>query len=158
MKYFILTITFSFLLCSCNKALPENRNEQASLPEKFNFKEMKLKAITTFIHPENHTTSTLYGNENAYNALLHSDSTPSNSSKNLVLITWKQQDDPKWFGAKIPGSLVSIETLKTNTNFKDLQNITYEFLPGGHLEKNIPASDNGKRIKDILAVQPAVMP
>ncbi|PQA96738.1 hypothetical protein B0A69_01300 [Chryseobacterium shigense] len=138
--------------------MPENRNEQASLPEKFNFKEMKLKAITTFIHPENHTTSTLYGNENAYNALLHSDSTPSNSSKNLVLITWKLQDDPKWFGAKILGSLVSIETLKTNTNFKDLQNITYEFLPGGHLEKNIPASDNGKRIKDILAVQPAVMP
>lgn len=117
---------------------------------------MKLKTITTFINTHNYTTSTLYGNENAYKAMLNSGSI--NNDKTLVLITWKQKDDPNWFGAKIPGSLVSIETLKTNTTFKDEHNIVYEFLPGSHSEKIIPTSDTDKRIKDILTLQPAVMP
>lgn len=158
MKYLTITVMFSFLLCSCNKALPENRNQSASLPEKFNFEAMKLTTITTFINTQNHTTSTLYGNENACAAILNPDSINNNNHKTLVCITWKQQDDPNWFGAKIPGQLASIETLTTDTHFKDTLNIYYKFLPGGHSEKNTPIPDANKRIKAILALRPAVMP
>lgn len=116
---------------------------------------MNLKTITTFINAQNHTTSTLYGNKEAYESLLNSDSV--NNKKILVLITWKQQDEPKWFGAKIPGSLISIETLKTDTNFKDKRNISYGLLPGGNSHDGKPDQAD-KRINDILALQPAVMP
>ena len=57
------------MLSSCKENLPENRNEAASIPESFGFRKMNLKALTTFINPKAKTTSTLFGNDSAYEML-----------------------------------------------------------------------------------------
>ena len=54
--------------------------------------------------------STLYGNEVALKAAGTGTAT---AGEVFALVTWKQQADDHWFGAKIPADLVSVEYVKT---------------------------------------------
>lgn len=144
-----------FTVSACMPA-PENINVPASLPEDFQFEKMGLKTIGATINPEAGTNGILYGNNNALTSLKN----PALSIKGekiLTLVTWKQRDDPRWFGAKSPYDFLMIEVLKTNNSFNENQKITYELIKGKTFTTH-HETDTGKRIQLITAIRPAVMP
>ncbi|WP_219225817.1 cytochrome P460 family protein [Pedobacter antarcticus] len=145
------------LLFGCQQNHPENRNREASLPASFEFSKLGLKTISSIINPELGTTSTLYGNDNALEELKGLTSNHM-VEKTLVLVTWKQQDDPRWFGAKIPSDLKLVEVLKTKSSFKDYENVDYRIYEGRTLGNRKDNLKNEDRIKFITSIQPAVMP
>lgn len=58
----------------------------------------KLKAIRNFINKAEGTTSILY-------------SEIKEGHERRTLYTWKQEDDPNWFGAKMAGKLISVKQI-----------------------------------------------
>jgi hypothetical protein len=160
MKYITHTICVVFCLwivsCNNNTSLPANLNTKASLPDSFKFSPAGLKVITTFINREQGTMSTLYGNALALQQAI-------DSNKRLIagelftLVTWKQQPDQHWFGAKIPCDLLSVEILKTN-HIGDTIATNYERYEGKTLVPDSDISRRSERIHFILDERPSVMP
>ena len=100
--------------------------------------------------------STLYGNVLALqktkdlNAALV-------GGESFTLVTWKQQEDEHWFGAKIPGDLQSVEILKANPDGPQIM-INYQRYEGKDLVLNPDTSYNSERIKFMLGQRASVIP
>lgn len=124
----------ALIFSACGNQAPEAGliNTQASLPNSLKFEEMGLKVKSSFINKKAGTMSMLYA------------SGPG-SGETLVLVTWKQQDDARWFGAKVPGALNTIEIVAANS---------YRKYEGG---KQVNVEDMA-RLAYILRQQPSVMP
>lgn len=154
-KIIIISFLLAFLF-SCKKPLPENRNDGASLPSSFKFDELKVKAITTLVNTNKGTTSILFGNEQAIKELKREEVT--NAEKKLVLVTWQQQEDPRWFGAKIPDHLLMVEVLQTNTIFENINEIQYQLYEGKELTLSTDKTNNTNRVLFIKSIKPSVIP
>lgn len=133
-------------------------NAAANLPEQLQFDKLGLKVITSMINKKEATMSTLYGNDLALNyAKSERDSTIAGME--FALVTWKQQEDERWFGAKIPGKFQHVEMVTSKANGNHIQT-SYKIYTG--------KEENGKwkndsltgkaRIKYILAQTASVMP
>lgn len=128
-------------------------NDAATLPQKLNFNQMGLKVITSMSNKKQATMSTLYGNELA---LDYTKSKGDSATGGMVfaLVSWKQQDDERWFGAKIPGQFQSVEILTTKANGKTLDT-SYKIYKDKW--QTDPLTEK-TRIKYILAQKASVMP
>jgi hypothetical protein len=84
-------------------------NQNASLNGNLPANPLQWKVITSVLNKQDSTMSTLYGDEAAVQyARTHAEHDYPNGST-LALVTWAQADDPRWFGAKIPGQVKSVE-------------------------------------------------
>lgn len=154
-KLVLATFLFSFFL-SCQHPRFENRNEWASFPTSFDFDELNVKAIAVLANPTKGTTSILFGNEQASHELKTMELT--NNDKKLVLVTWKQGDDPHWFGAKIPGDLLTVEVLQTTTSFENINEVAYKLYQGKELILNTENTSQNDRIVFIKSIKPTIIP
>jgi hypothetical protein len=90
----------------------------ASLPLYLPYQPLAWNAITMYVDPRTHTMATLYGNQEAAHAAqshrANSGVAPTYSAGSvLALVTWRQRDDPHWFGGRIPDAPISIEFVRT---------------------------------------------
>ena len=72
---------------------------------------LEWRVIATGVNTQDATMFTLFGNDLA---VMHSRTNPNQpypAGSVLSLVTWTQQEDPRWFGAKIPGTLKSVESV-----------------------------------------------
>jgi hypothetical protein len=74
----------------------------------------------------------------------------------LALTTWLERDDPHWFGAKLPGTLVSLEVLRFNAGADG--RATYTRYAGSPLREVTDNATAEARKAAILAMEPAAMP
>lgn len=98
------------LLCGCGGkkiADADLYNVQARVDAGLPYPVMEWRAITTVVDREADTTSTLFGNDAAVAAARAGRAYPAGAV--LGLVTWRERGDPHWFGARIPGSVVSVE-------------------------------------------------
>lgn len=157
MKNLIVYLIVSAFIVSCSsKNEYEPVNENASLPENFDFNAMNLQVVTSSINHKKQTMMTLYGNASAINELKGTPAKNEDKERVLALITWSRKDDPYWYGAKIPDHLLSVEMIRTNRPLSDSSGIAYHRYEGKGLKKII-TEDNG-RISKILHMKPSVMP
>jgi hypothetical protein len=152
---YISLAVITLMLSACNNPKPSEEllNKKAAIPASFHFDRAGLKVITSSINKKNKTMSTLYGNELALKTAI-SGSTEYPAGENLTLISWKQQDDDRWFGARIPGDLESIEVVKTSAS----NVVDYQKYEGQRLVINPDTTHRQERIKYIFAQKPSVMP
>jgi hypothetical protein len=75
----------------------------------------------------------------------------------FALVTWSQQADDHWFGAKIPGDLQCIELVKTTNGAKG-NSISYNRYIGKSIIADKDTLNRQDRIKYIFDQQPSVMP
>jgi hypothetical protein len=101
-------------VCGCNGkkiADADLYNVQArlptGLPAGLPYGVLEWKAITTVVDRGSEMTSTLFGNDAAVVAARAGTAYPAGAV--LGLVTWRQREDPHWFGARIPGAAVSVE-------------------------------------------------
>jgi hypothetical protein len=82
-------------------------NVQAALPAGLPYPVLEWKAITTSVDRGDETMATLFGNDAAVSAARAGVAYPAGAV--LGLVTWREREDPHWFGARIPGEVVSVE-------------------------------------------------
>jgi hypothetical protein len=152
----ILLISLILLLSACTHATNSASlvNDAASLPESFNISKTGLKVITSFINKKQGIMSTLYGNAPALQAAKAGSNTTT-AGETFALITWKQKADDHWFGANIPGTLQSVEYVKTA---QPGNIVSYQKFEGKSLVLSTDTFHNQERIKYILNQKASVFP
>jgi hypothetical protein len=119
----LLALACSLGIVGCSNHPPAaapSLNQDARVIGDLPINPLSWRVITSMADQTSSKMSTLYGNDLAVDyARTHSDSRYPDGSV-LALVTWTQQDDPRWYGAKIPARVNSMEML------------TVGALPDGH--------------------------
>jgi len=113
---FVLGALMMVVVCGCQgKKITDADlyNVQAAVGAGLPYPVMDWKAITAVVDRGAGTTSTLFGNDAAVSAARAGTAYPAGAV--LGLVTWKQRDDPHWFGARIPGDVVSVEFVEVGS-------------------------------------------
>ena len=140
--------------CTPRTSPRELINQKASLPEAFSISDLHQKVLTAMINKKGHTMSLLYGDAAAELALRSTD--PARAPEfSLTLVTWRQQDDVHWFGARIPGDLVSVERLTKKSSDKSP---VYQKLSGRQLIAVTDTGGTAGRIRLMLSQKVLVLP
>lgn len=116
------------LLFGCSRQNPNIHtalNHSAALVGDLPYNPLQWRVITSWANTEDSTMSTLYGNDAAVSYAR------TNSKHNypvgslLAVVTWRQQDDPRWFGGRIPSEVKSVEfvTIAASSD----RRISYEY-------------------------------
>jgi hypothetical protein len=129
-------------------------NSEASLPGGLPYDPLKWRVITSGADPGKATMFTLFGNDAALDHARGGAKGDYPAGAVLGLVTWRQQEDPHWYGAKIPGEVVSVE-------FVTFDSVTgrqpaYERYEGDPLRKAAGAPESGA--SNIVGMTAAVMP
>jgi len=137
-------------------------NAAAALPRSVPYQPLAWTPVTMFVNPRNQTMSALFSNDVAQGALraqlqgtkrISEYRLPSGSV--LALITWRQRDDPHWFGARIPSDVASVEFLVAGPE----QSVSYSCHPNDSSNVDCgtrTSSDDRKRV--LLSLVPAQYP
>ena len=149
---YFATLLFLFTVFSCSKDSGEKGiNKDTSLPEALMNKVSGLKVINSSINTKSHTTSLLYGNQKAVDRI-KTNSLNMQRGEKFVWITWSQQPDPNWFGAYIPGKLLSFEIIESK------ETIEYQKITGNGTQVKEDSIDNRRRIQVLLQQKMNVTP
>jgi hypothetical protein len=176
--YFPRTVTFTALslialsmivlgMPGCSRDEPKvsaEINQRASLAGEFAaalpVNPLQWKVVTSEINKADSTMSTLYGNDLAVGyARTHSQHDyPAGAV--LALVTWTQREDPRWFGAKIPATVKSVEFVSVSAAPDGPPSYSYEEYEGAPLrklsgEQGVVPNDRAARL---LSQRAAVMP
>lgn len=136
----------------------------ATLPANLPYQPLEWHAITMYVDPENHTMATLYGNDTAMLAI-HARTAGTYGMASapmyppgavLALVSWRQREDPHWFGARIPDVPLSVEFVESLAGG---QGDRYRRFAGSGLMEDHPgAQDVSGRRSFILGLPPAPLP
>jgi len=143
----LLALLGSLVLFGCagNKpAVSAEFNRAAALVGQLPANPLQWKVISSAIDSRSSTMSTLYGNDLAV----------------LALVIWAQAEDPRWFGAKIPAQVKSVEFLTISDAPQGHRLYSYRKFEGTPLQQS--AAEQGTvpsaRSAYLLSQRAAVMP
>ncbi len=150
----ILALALCFF-SSCQSPKPTNLNTEASILEAGDLTEnpLLMGVITTSVNLNNKTMSTLYGNAIAINFAKKNSGANYPAGSVLYEVTWQQQPDSVWFGAKIPSKLIAVEKV----TFKKKAAPSYTLYKGRPLRKSETPNARA-RMRKIIAKRYAVTP
>ena len=135
-------------------------NQSAALVGQLPMNPLAWRVISSAVDPASGTMSTLYGNDMAVDyARTHSQHDyPAGSV--VAVVTWTQIEDPRWFGAKIPNQVKSVEFVTVAAGEKGAAQYSYEEYAGNPLTKAAaqPGGAPPERITSLLSSRAAVMP
>lgn len=137
---------------------PEPVGEEVSVSANLPFNPFQWKIISSSINPQTGTMATLYGNDLAVQTARHGSQPAYPPGAVLAMVTWYQQEDNRWFGARIPGRMKSVEIVAME---QDGHSRSYQEFSGSPLimTKLVPAPAlPDPRIDYILALRASVMP
>jgi hypothetical protein len=160
-----ILITLSMSGCSVNGSkISAEMNQSASLAGDFAAglpaNPLQWKVITSESSKTDSTMSTLYGNDLAVQyARMHAEHNyPAGAV--LSFVTWTQREDPRWFGARIPATVKSVEFVTVGTAADGQLSYSYQEYGGAPLKKL--SADDGLNPNDravyLLSQRAAVMP
>lgn len=135
-------------------------NQGATLEGELPMNPLAWRVISSAVEPRDGTMSTLYGNDMATEyARTHSQQEYPEGSV-LALVTWNQMEDSRWFGARTPSQVKSVEFVTVGPAQKGQDQYSYEAYTGNPLKK---AEARGfgpppERIAYVLSSRAAVMP
>jgi hypothetical protein len=136
-------------------------NQAAMFPAGSPFQPLMWQVITMYVDDSERTVSVLFGNEKAIAAINECAATGGLPLKYapgsvLALITWRQREDPHWFGARIPGDLQTMETVELGPPTGQYR---YRRYAGAKLlEQLSQSSTQNERTQSILKLAPVLLP
>ncbi|WP_394826068.1 cytochrome P460 family protein [Pendulispora albinea] len=142
--------------CGAREPAPaDTRNELASLPATSELDPHGWKVITSAIHRNDGTMSTLFGNDIAVKAS-RAGQMPYPPGADLSWVTWASQEDAHWFGAKIPGKVQSVERVRFETAGGQPSYDKYEGSPW--TKHAVEPAAAAERVAYIVRQRASVMP
>jgi len=154
-------VSLGLLGCSGHESkITATANLSASLTGDLPANPLQWKVITSTIDKKNSTMSTLYGNDLAVSYARTHARHEYPAGTRLSLVTWTQQEDPRWFGAKIPNQVQSVEFVSVVVTVDGRQSFSYQKYEGTPL-KNVSSQEKAAataREAYLLSLRAAVMP
>lgn len=158
-----LFVSILLLLSGCatpNPRVATTPNRAARLLGNLPADPLQWQVVTAQINSRQSTMSTLFGNDRAVAyARTHADDNFPGGSV-LSLVTWNQQEDARWFGARIPSAPRSVEFLSVRSSAEGKPFYSYQLYQGTPL--SLATSQESQqaqgRVSDILSMRAAVMP
>jgi hypothetical protein len=152
-----------FGLVGCSNPYPPvvaTLNKDAALSGNLPSNPLQDRVITSWIDRQHSTMSTLFGNDIAVQYARTSQQQDYPSGSTLALVTWTQQEDPRWFGARIPAKVKSVEYVMVQTGADHRTSYTYESYEGSPLKKTVAQQSPTPTPKAayLLSQRAAVMP
>jgi hypothetical protein len=135
-------------------------NQGAALVGELPMNPLAWRVITSLIDPGSGTMSTLYGNDLAVEyARTHSQHDYPVGSV-LSLVTWAENEDPRWYGAKVPSQVKSVEFVIAGKGENGVTQYSDEIYAGSPLKKVSDQQSGARpaRIEYLLSSRAAVMP
>jgi hypothetical protein len=119
------------------------------------------RVITIWVDPKNGTMSTLYGNDVAVDSARSLGDAPAYPPGAMIaLVTWRQREDERWFGANIPATVQSVEFVTVKKGSTSSMEYNYQRFEG-RLQQQAVGEDhiahNG-RVAYLLSRHAAIMP
>jgi hypothetical protein len=115
---------------------------------------MRGKVITSWIDKGHGTMSSLIGNDAAVAFARTNGQGNYPAGSVLSVVTWEQQEDPRWFGGQIPAKPRSVEVVTVGSTYSYKR---YEGAPLRVVAQEDGAAP-GERAAYVLAQRAAVMP
>jgi hypothetical protein len=134
-------------------------NGLATLAGDIDVDPLQWNVITCGSDPRESTMSTLFGNDIAVQySRTHAEATyPAGAV--LSLVTWHQQNDGNWFGAKMPAETKSMELVTVSASGDGNTSYGYKRYQGSPLKRVTPSEGQAdERIAYIRSQRAAVMP
>ncbi|WP_417359870.1 hypothetical protein [Galbibacter sp.] len=129
-------------------------NQKASITKLSDLGEnpLLLQALTTAVDLNENQMSTLYANKTGANYAMNYQGSDFPIGSRIYQITWKRQPDSLWYGAFIPGRLVSVERI----TFSRDNSPKYSFFNAQLLEQK--SGNDSLKTQQILSQPRAVSP
>jgi len=139
-----------------NPRVATRLNQDAALVGELPSNPLQGRVITSWINKQDATMSTLYGNDVAVQYARTSAEMKYPTGAVLSVVTWAQQEDPRWFGGKIPQTTKAVEFVTVTGPGATL----YQRYEGSPLKKvaSVEGNDPTERAAYLLAQRAAVMP
>ena len=137
-----------------NPRVETKLNQDAALVGDLPSNPLQGRVITSWINKRDSTMSTLYGNDVAVQYARTNADKMYPAGSVLSVVTWSQQEDPRWFGAKIPQKVGSVEFVAMIGPGA----YTYQRYEGSPLKKVGDGVAPNDRAAYVLAQRAAVMP
>jgi hypothetical protein len=121
---------------------------------------LQWRVITSAINRPDSTMWTLYGNDLAVDYARRNSQHQYPAGAELSLVTWTQREDDRWFGARIPDHVKSVEFVLVNGGPNGKPTYSYVAYEGSSLTK-VSAHDDviaTDRTAYLLSQRAAVMP
>jgi hypothetical protein len=159
--YLLAIILFATVGCTDSGShVTAELNENAALSGKLPYNPLQWRIITTAINKHDSTMYTLYGNDVAIQYARTNSQNDYPVGAVLALVMWNQRDDSRWFGAKIPDRVKSVEFVTVGPGKDRRPSYSYQDYEGAPLKK--AAAQEGlvpnERAAYLLSQRAAVMP
>jgi len=111
----VLAVALLLLLIGCsepNARAKTRLNRDAEVSGELPYNPLQWEVIASTLNHNDHTLATVLGNEQAISYARKNTSHEYPAGSVLSVITWSQEEDPRWFGGNIPGNVRSVEFLE----------------------------------------------
>jgi len=148
------------LLVGCtreNARVVTTLNQGAALVGELPSNPMQGKVITSWVDKQASTMTTVFGNDVAVHYARTNPESKYPEGSVLSVVTWSQQEDPRWFGGNIPAKAKSVEFVSVGTGANAYSYQRYEGSPLKKVAGEDGATPN-EREAYLLGQRAAVMP
>jgi hypothetical protein len=147
--------------CSApNERVKTRLNRDAEVSGELPYNPLQWEVIASTLNYNDHTLAAVLGNDQAISYARKNASHEYPAGSVLSVITWSQEEDPRWFGGTIPGNVRSVEFVEVRSGPD--RGGTYRYTLYGGLPLRELASTEEKsptgRAAYIVGQRAAVMP
>ena len=163
MKTFhVLAAPLLLMLIGCsqpNARVITRFNRDAEVSGELPYNPFQWEVIASTLNHNNHTLATILGNDRAIAYARKNATHAYPAGSVLCVITWSQEEDPRWFGGNIPGDVRSVEFLEVRCS-QDHGTYLYTLYGGSPLRKLASTEEKSPtgRATYIVGQRAAVMP
>jgi len=131
-------------------------NTDAALVGELPSNPLQSKVITSWIDRKSATMSTMFGNDVAWKYARTNADSKYPAGTVISVVTWGQQEDPRWFGGSIPQRPKAVEFVTVTGPGAS----AYQRYEGSPLKKvaSVEGADPNSREAYLLSQRAAVMP
>jgi len=159
----MLAAALLLMLIGCsqpNARVTTRFNRDAEVSGELPYNALQWEVIASTLNHTDHTLATVLGNDRAIASARTTAAHAYPVGSVLSVITWSQEEDPRWFGGNIPGNVRSVEFLEVQSSPDRGMTYLYSLYGGSPLRKLVSAEEKSPtgRAAFIVGQQAAVMP
>jgi hypothetical protein len=159
----VLAAPLLLMLIGCsepNARVATRFNRDAEVSGELPYDPLQWEVIASTLNHNDHTLATVLGNDRAIAYARKNATHAYPAGSVLSVITWSQEEDPRWFGGNIPGKARSIEFLEVQSGPDGGGTYLYSLYGGSPLRKLVSTEEKSLtgRAAYILGERAAVMP
>ena len=158
----LLALPLVLILTGCsqpNARVITRFNREAEVSGELPYNPLQWEDIASTLNHKDHTFATVLGNDRAIAHARKNATHAYPAGSVLSVITWSQEEDPRWFGGNIPGDVRSIEFVEVQSA-RDQETYLYTLYGGSPLKKLASTDEKSPtgRAAYILGQRAAVVP